>query len=800
MEVFWVLALLGFLGIFIIGGVCGIVAVVRVNRLTDQVRALERKLQGLINLGRQGPVPLAEPASEPGPVRKEMAPGPPKQTFPQTEPMVATVPLKGDGQTPSKPEPLPEPEAETRPAPSREPRPEIEPPATVQALPPPPNDAPLHRLPGPPPPDRTSGPGLEAVLGTKWLGWAGIVMLVMGVGYLLKYAYDNDLIGPTGRLAIGLLFGIAALATGHLLKKRGYSVMFQTLTGGGIAIFYTCIYFSFQVYGLIEPMPAMVLSIFVTLGAVVLAVAHNAPVIAMVGLIGGFLSPVLFSTGENHPYLLFNYVIALDLVALGVAYFRKWHAVQGLAFVGTLLLYLGWYGRYYDESQMTPALLYLSVFYAIFLLIPIFHALARRSQTTAPGLVLMSVNALFSLLAYADILYDQYRPILGFVVLGQAVLVFVLFLVWVRRRGKAEAMGESLLILALALVTLAVPIQLRVYGIAVAWAVEGVLFTFLGLRFNKMSCRVGGTGALLLAGMALLTQLPLHELPFVPVFNIGFGSWSLVIAAAAIIAYRLKTRGGEKPMAVLAAAAGFGLLCLLLSLEASHYWDFSDSEWAHNYRLDTLVALWAVIPTAVVLANRRWGRPTWHWLAWLCFAVGFLFFIAGMETYAHPSTWLVLNPTCFSKLVFAVALFLCARILAEAGGRSSERLEFFGQVLVLWLIGAEWTRWSDFNDMISARMGNVLISASWAAQALILIWVGLITRRGFRRYTGLGIFVLAAGKTVLFDITETVYQIVSFMVIGVLALGAAYFYQRFGDRIFDNAKEEKVEPTEPDPH
>jgi uncharacterized membrane protein len=91
-----------------------------------------------------------------------------------------------------------------------------------------------------------------------------------------------------------------------------------------------------------------------------MAVAHDAAPIAILGLIGGFLSPVLLSTGTNHPYALFTYIAILNFVAMGAAYFRRWRALDLFCFLGTSILYQGWYRKFYAPDQMMPALLYTS--------------------------------------------------------------------------------------------------------------------------------------------------------------------------------------------------------------------------------------------------------------------------------------------------------------------------------------------------------------------------------------------------------------------------------------------------------
>ena len=241
-------------------------------------------------------------------------------------------------------------------------------------------------MPSPPPP-KTPSQSLEMKLGTKWLNWVGIVMLLVGIGFFLKYAYDNAWIGPKGRLAIGAILGIIALGLGERFRRRDWSVLFQVLTGGGLAIFYLCVFFSFQVYRLADQTISMILAILVTALAVVMAVSYNAVPIAILAVMGGFLSPVLLSTGTNHPYALFTYIAILDMVAMGAAYFRRWRALDLLCFIGTIVMYLGWHQRFYASDQMMPALIFTSLFYLMFLLIPTLHSLVRRLPETkeVPG-------------------------------------------------------------------------------------------------------------------------------------------------------------------------------------------------------------------------------------------------------------------------------------------------------------------------------------------------------------------------------------------------------------------------------
>ncbi|HBF34867.1 TPA: hypothetical protein DDW35_09940, partial [Candidatus Sumerlaeota bacterium] len=375
---------------------------------------------------------------------------------------------------------------------------------------------------------------LELLFGTKWLLWAGITTLLFGIAYLVKYAHDNSWIGPQGRLFGGVIMGLVMLGAGEWSRRKKWMPLFQALTGGGCAVFYICVYFSAEVYELSGQKLSFGLAALVTALTIALAVARNALPIGMLALIGGFLSPVLLSTGENKPYTLFSYLLILDMVALCAAYYRKWRALDFMAFIGTTTLYAGWFFKYYGVNgpldQMEPALLFATIFYALFLVIPCLYHLVRRATMGGESLTLLVLNAIFAFSCYYRILYEPYEHILCLVILAQAALMFGVFLALRRRVPEDRVAQESVLVITLALAITALPMYFQLYGIVLAWAIQGALFLYIGVRYGRLTLRLGGTAALALSVAKLLYLLPLHTEAFRPILNVPFASWTLVAA------------------------------------------------------------------------------------------------------------------------------------------------------------------------------------------------------------------------------------------------------------------------------
>lgn len=637
-------------------------------------------------------------------------------------------------------------------------------------------------------------------IGTQWLNWVGMILVIVGIMFFLKYAYDNQWIGPKGRIVIGALGGIAALIVGEKSRRRGYPIFFQALTGGGLATFYGCIYFSFQVYQLTGQTVAFVLSILVTVLAVIISVLHDAPVICLLGQLGGFLSPVLLATGQNRPVELFSFVAVLNLTTMGCACYKDWRKVHVLAFFGTWVLYAGWAEEFYDASQIGTAIFFSCLFYLMFLIAPTLRAAARRENLTVENLWLVAAAVVVEFINNSLLLYWDYRAWLGLAVIFQALTLFALFAYWATHCTEDSKTRVTLLFAALALVTAAVPIQLRFYAIPIGWALEALLLGFIGQQYRNSVFQLAAMAAILLATAGLVARLPLHRELFVPVLNRPFGSWATVIAMAfalsAILGHK-RDRLGESLK--LAPSAAFGLavflLCALIHLEISAFWtvrqgiELPDIALSHQYT--SLTILWSAVPLIFLRLGRneriRHSVPA----ALISYAVGLVVILNG----ALNGSWIArdlpfLNLQWLARFFFVVSLWTGSNWMRSVPDRPEEwngwaaslrSVEATGHVILVFLLCAEVNTWIAASRVFSSFMRFGFVSALWSLQALVLTGVGLRTRNRFRRILGFILFGVTVAKLLVIDmaILQPVYRILSFAATGVLLIVAAYLYQKF---------------------
>lgn len=189
----------------------------------------------------------------------------------------------------------------------------------------------------------------EQFMGVKLFAWAGGLALFLAVVFFVKYSFEHDLIPPEVRVALGFLSGVGLLVGGVVLKRKDYAVTSQTLISTGVLILYASTFaahgfYHFRAFGVI---PTFLLMSLITVTAFVLAVRLNAMVVAILGMLGGFLTPVLLSTGVDNPLGLFSYIALLNAGLLAVALNRRWFFLAVLAALGTVLLQIGWTAEYF---------------------------------------------------------------------------------------------------------------------------------------------------------------------------------------------------------------------------------------------------------------------------------------------------------------------------------------------------------------------------------------------------------------------------------------------------------------------
>jgi uncharacterized membrane protein len=282
----------------------------------------------------------------------------------------------------------------------------------------------------------------ESLLGVRAAAWAGGVALVFAGILFAKFAIDRDLITPVLRVAILTLSGAGALAGAELFLRRGYAATANAVSGAGIAVLYAAFYAGHALYGLFGLGTAFTLMALVTVAACLLAVRYDAFFTALLGLLGGFATPLALASDVDRPASLFAYLLLLDAGLLGLALRRRWHALVPLSLIATFLVELIWYSSRMAPHKSATALTGFLLLGLLYLLLPLVSGSGGEARTIGRASALGGlVPFVFVLLMAGDAPFAGRWPLLfGFTALLDAALAFVA----IRRMRPALLLGGSL--------------------------------------------------------------------------------------------------------------------------------------------------------------------------------------------------------------------------------------------------------------------------------------------------------------------------------------------------------------------
>lgn len=660
---------------------------------------------------------------------------------------------------------------------------------------------------------------LEQMIGGSLFNWLGIIAVSLTVGFFLKYAFDNDWIGERGQVLLGAVVGVGILAAAERLRARGYRSYAYVLSGGGILILYLTVYAARVFYELVGVVPAFLLMIAVTTTAVLLAARYHAYAIAVLGLIGGFMTPALLSTGVDNQIGLFGYIALLNSGVLALAYFKRWRSLNHMAFVATIFTFGSWYVVHYEDWKLWRTLFFLTLFFLMFNALGVVYNVIKQRPARWFDISLIISNATLFFAASYALLEASHHSLLGSYALVLSAFYVILFYFTYQRNRADKLLALSYVGAAVTFFTIAAAIQLDQQWVTIAWAMEAVMLTWIGLRSDADAPRYV---ALPVFAFALLRWFTVDVFEFA--YREGDGFVPLVnrraVSAAALVAALggavwLYRRAGERVArderetlgAVLILAANV-LALTLLTVDANDYFkarlfavgmeDYDVYRAVENARQFTLSVLWAfyALATLVVGVKRNLTVLRFAALAWLV-VTGVK--IIALDAGFYNAAWHLplVNQTFAAFVAFIAALWYAGRLYTRADkidGRERHAvltalvvaanlyaiaalsLEATGYFEKLIRAGALAER--DTRDLRLAQ--GLSLSLVWTLYGGAMLLYGHRRANRLLRIMALLLLTATALKVFFLDLAvlEKFYRIVSFLVLGAILLAVSFLYQQ----------------------
>ncbi|MDP9191700.1 MAG: DUF2339 domain-containing protein [Acidobacteriota bacterium] len=563
----------------------------------------------------------------------------------------------------------------------------------------PPEEAP-YIPPPPPPPPRPAKPAFafdwENLVGVKLFSWIAGIALVLAAVFFLKYSVEHGFLSPTVRATLGILTGTALLVICELRVARGYAFTANAMHGAGIAILYATLFAMHALWQLVPAGVVFFLMLVVTAVAVGLSIRRDSIFIALLGLMGGFATPALLSSGQNRPIGLFSYLLLLNAGLAWVAYRKRWPALTVGSLLFTVFYQWGWVSKYLTPSQLPLAV-------TIFIVFAAMAAAAlwvgRRDDAQSGqsifdrvSLAAAALPLTFGIFAAAVPAYGaRYHTLFGFLLLVATGLAFIAV---IRRQAWLHAIGGGAVLLTFA-------IWSAVSYVPEAWpAILGWIAAFIAL-YLIISTRLqtfANLAAPLLFFMlpALVVLEPRAASP-----ALLFGAFFVLLGAIAFVAIR-------------SSHAYLYFVATFFVIVAEGIWSARHLEPERLYAALALYGAFGLLFVAVPAIAKRVGRaltPYAVTAVTVLVSLPMLLFVAAQESLAFPA-WPLFGVLAILTLAIGITSLYLRRGSLTIGGAAG------AQIVLL-----TWSAHTLLPDWGSVGLAATLIVAAWA-----YVWLFLAER------------------------------------------------------------------------
>ena len=533
----------------------------------------------------------------------------------------------------------------------------------------------------------------------------GVIVLFFGVAFLLRYMAEHSHISIEVRLTGVALASIALIILGWRLRKTrgGYALALQ---GGGVGILYLIVFAALRLYSILPATIAFPALVVIAILSAALAVLQNSMAFALLGLSGGFLAPVLASTGEGSHVVLFSYYAILNLGIVAIAWFKAWRPLNLAGFVFTFAIGTVWGVLKYLPKDFATTEPFLILFFLFYLGIAILFTLRQPTKTVGyiDGTLIFGTPIVVFALQSA-MLHERLMVLAYSAVALSALYLFAAYLLKRRASDSHRLLFESFMALSVAFLTLAIPLALDARWNAATWSLEGAALIWVGCRQTRLLPRIFGALLNFAAACLALSEFNMSNgyltLPLGDYFGVVVQSAAAIFSACTLQKYR--TRLGE-PEALVRNALYWGGLAL---------WLLGSLSEVHRYvpTCDMAAALLLVTFTALgsseIHQRTQLGVAKIAALLQLLAMLGFAAFAASNQP--HPFA----NGGWWGWLAAFAALYF---VMFRHEGEARARLARYLNSVAAWLFCALFS-W----ELAWQVKTHVIGGDTWAASAWIVI-------------------------------------------------------------------------------
>ncbi|WP_175621997.1 DUF2339 domain-containing protein [Chryseobacterium schmidteae] len=615
----------------------------------------------------------------------------------------------------------------------------------------------------------------------------GIFTLVLGIGYFVKYAIDKNWIGETARMGIGFLAGFILIITAHFIRKN-YTIFSSIIMGGGIAVLYFTTTIAFREYHLFTQNTAFVITCAITLLSIFFSYRYNSETLIIFSLFGGFLAPLMISTGQSNYIFLFTYLSLLNMGMLITFYLKNWKSVGWIAFIFTAIYLYFWT---IEKTDLTSIIFYI-VTYIIFYAFALQNYFKTNllSKLDILMLVLINFSSIVGLVYIFSIL--KYEPLSIFPL--SFALVNIIFAFKEYQNKKFERNYSVFAGIGISLLTLSVALQFKTHLITSVWAIEASLLLYIWKKTNHNIFKIF---FYLLFPLVILSQIMTwteyinNEKHLIIIFNPVFLTSLVVIASCFFNLILLKKESKEKSDAEFFENA-FKVLCfgvIYFSILFELIYQLSSQ---HFIVIITYSFLYSIVFTSLLLILKKRLSISGDLENLLIYGLLFLF-IAHITNsqivHAVITKEIGLSFYWIHMIYLIPLLYLIIKIIPQS--------EFLKQkagyllISITCILSVSFELYRIYIFLNSTTYQNIFhlqehfsilyLPIIWAVLSCGSIFAGLKKNISELNKIGFGLLGITILKLYLYDVwqMDNVSRIIAFIILGIILLLSSFMFQKF---------------------
>ena len=647
----------------------------------------------------------------------------------------------------------------------------------------------------------TSETNFEKYIGENLFGKIGILIFIIGIGFFVKYAIDQNWINETARTLMGYAVGAGMLVLAERLHKR-YHTFSSLLAGGAFGIYYLITAIAFHYYALFSHTIAFVILCVTTIFMSAVSVLYDRKELAVTALVGGFIAPFIISTDSSSIISLQIYITILNIGMFCLAMYKKWAILPMVSFAFTYIILWGTtaLGSFSDSEAVTtyPTLFaFATLFYVIFLLPVVFILRTQYGENTRLGLLGIITANSFMYLIYGDFLLQHFEAssdttaYLAFFIAAVNLAIHL----YLRFRVEGQDTLRNLMLgLAVTFASMGVPILFSAANVLMVWAAESVLLLWLFTKEKNRIYELASAVLLLLTLGALayyrITDTFIHDTGDSLFFNGAFFVTTFVSIAYYVVAVIMqfnkelfsdtKRLIAYTPCNAIAYALGFSILFLAFRDNFHFHLEQPISEYASLLTANIMFLGGALIlRKRFEISENKLAYEISLYLAGILFAMT-------VWNYNDPEGLLL---RWLMALVTIAYMAYCIRgQLLVTSNQRNLHTEYSIISTLMWLTLTRLLLIT-FNEVNF----STAFSLSLGIAAFILMCIGMRYHSKEIRIVSLAEFGIVIGKLILNDVwaMPSLGKIIVFISLGAILLILSFLYQKLKDALFNEKEQEQ---------